>query len=151
MQVFLSCVSEKEDHRCKAKDMYISTLFKKSLQVAQKMHPDKIYILSAKHYLLGLNDVIDPYNMTLNDMNVEERQKWTEKVIKLMKDKHINFSEKTYFFAGNNYIEFLKDEFSNYEEVYGGETIGNILHNLDKKLNESIYPTRRMRHLSELL
>lgn len=149
MQVFLSCVSEKEDHRCKAKDMYISPLFKKSFQVAQKMHPDKIYILSAKHYLLGLNDVIEPYNLTLNDMGVEERQKWADKVIDIMKKKHINFSEKTYFFAGNNYIEFLKNEFSNYEEVYGGKQIGDILHNLDKKLNED--NKCRMRHLSELL
>lgn len=34
MNVFLSCVSEKEDYKCAAKDLYISPLFEKSYAYA---------------------------------------------------------------------------------------------------------------------
>ena len=51
MNVFITCTSEKASHRCKAKDMYTSALFKKCWEYAQTLNPDKIYILSAKHHL----------------------------------------------------------------------------------------------------
>lgn len=68
MIVFLSCVKTKQDHRCRADEMYISPLFKLSLRYAQSLNPRKIFILSAKYGLLELNDIIDPYELTLNHM-----------------------------------------------------------------------------------
>ena len=35
---------------------------KKNLAHAKKLNPDAIYILSAKHYLLPLDKVIEPYD-----------------------------------------------------------------------------------------
>ena len=52
--VLISCVSKKLDHSAKARDMYISPLFKLSLKYAQKLNPDKIFILSAKYHLLPI-------------------------------------------------------------------------------------------------
>lgn len=89
MIVFLSCVSEKNDHKCAAKDLYISPLFQKSYAYAQKLNPDKIYILSAKYFLLDLDDQVSPYDLTLKDMSVDERRQWTEKVIEMSKKKGI--------------------------------------------------------------
>lgn len=137
MQVFLSCVSEKASSRCKAKDMYISDLFKKSYEYAKSLNPDKIYILSAKYHLLNLNKEIEPYNLTLKDMGVEKRKKWADEVIKEMKDAHIDFDAKTYFFAGEDYIEFLRDYFPNKVEIYKGKPIGEILHWLSMKMNKA--------------
>ena len=143
MIVFLSCTKEKMNKRCKAEDMYsASSLFSKCYKYAKSLNPDKIYILSAKHYLLELDDVIDPYNITLKDFSVDERKSWTKKVIKIMKEKHINFNEKCYFLCGEEYIEFLKDEFKNHKCVFdniGG--IGDIMHWLDVKngdINETL-------------
>ena len=114
MNIFLSCTKEKADKRCKACEMYMpSSLFAKSYEYAKSMNPDKIYILSAKHHLLPLSRVIAPYNETLNDASVDERKAWTEEVIKQMKSHGIDFNAKTYFFCGENYIEFLKDYFPN--------------------------------------
>lgn len=140
MIVFLSCTKEKKSYRCKAKDMYSeSSLFSKSYEYAKSLNPDHIYILSAKHHLLELNDIIEPYNETLNDYSVDERKDWTKKVIKIMKDKNINFNEKVVFLCGENYIEFLKDNFKNYKCIYDGKGIGEIMHWLDvKNNNESL-------------
>ena len=35
--VLISCVSKKRDYSCKARDLYISELFKKSLDYAEKV------------------------------------------------------------------------------------------------------------------
>ena len=68
MNVFITCTSEKASHRCKAKDMYTSALFKKCWEYAQTLNPDKIYILSAKHHLLNPNTEINPYNTYMGDL-----------------------------------------------------------------------------------
>jgi len=54
--VLISCSSKKSAHKSKAKNLYISTLFRLSLAYAKKLKPDKIFILSAKYGLLNLND-----------------------------------------------------------------------------------------------
>lgn len=136
MNVFLSCTKEKASSRCKAKDMYMpSSLFEKSYNYAKDiLKADHIYILSAKHHLLGLNEEIEPYNETLNDASVEERKEWTEEVLKQMKSRHIDFSAKTYFLCGENYIEFLEEHFKDSKSLYKGKGIGEIMHWLDRKL-----------------
>lgn len=74
--VFIGCVKSKEDHRCEAQDMYISPLFEKSFAYAQQLQPDRIYILSAKYHLLPIDKVISPYDLTLKDMDADERREW---------------------------------------------------------------------------
>ena len=137
MNVFLSCTKEKENKRCKAREMYMpSSLFSKSYEYAKSLNPDKIYILSAKHHLLPLSREIAPYNVTLNNVGVEERKEWTEEVLKQMKKAGIDFNAKTYFFCGENYIEFLKDHFPNSKSMYAGKGIGEIMHWLDSKIGK---------------
>ena len=137
MNIFISCVSEKADHKCKAKELYISPLFQKAYAYAQSLNPEHIYILSAKYYVVGLDEVIAPYDLTLNDMNAEEKREWAENVIKKMKSKHINLNEKTIFLAGHNYVDYLTDYFTDFEIPYQDnnlEGIGYILEWLDKQL-----------------
>ena len=137
MIVFLSCVAEKNDHRCAAKDLYISPLFQKSYAYAQQLNPDHIYILSAKHYLLELDDVISPYNLTLKDMDAESKHIWADKVVEKMKEKSIDFNEDVVFLTGTVYYQYLLDYFPNHslpfaEAELGG--IGYILQWLDQQI-----------------
>ena len=134
MNVFITCTSEKASHRCKAKDMYTSALFQKCWEYAQTLNPDKIYILSAKHHLLNPNKEIDPYNAYLGDFSEEKKKEWAEEVYKEMKAAHIDFNAKTYFFAGEDYIKYLRDYFPNRKEIFKGKQIGDILHWIDRKL-----------------
>ena len=61
--------------------MYISDLFKKSLAYAKK-HADKVFILSAKYGLLTLDEIIYPYEKTLNKMSEYEKKRWAYKVFR---------------------------------------------------------------------
>lgn len=72
MIAFVGCVKSKKDHPCKAEEMYTSDLFKKSLMYAKKA--DKVYILSAKYGLVELDEVILPYQETLNTKTREQQK-----------------------------------------------------------------------------
>ena len=87
MIVFLSCGKTKAKHTCKASEMYQGDLFKKSFEYAKKLKPRKIYILSAKYKLLELEDVISPYELTLNTMNKQQQKKWAYDVYLQLKEK----------------------------------------------------------------
>ena len=63
--VLISCVSKKLSHKSKAQELYISPLFRKNIQYAKSLNPDKIFILSAKYGLIKLEEEIEPYNKTL--------------------------------------------------------------------------------------
>jgi hypothetical protein len=79
--VLIACSSRKGARPAKAADLYQSSLFCKSLAYARSLRPDAIYILSAKHGLLRLEDVIAPYNATLNKMTRATSRKWAQRVI----------------------------------------------------------------------
>ena len=111
MNVFLSCVKTKRNVTCKAEDMYISDLFKKSLAYAKSLKAEKIYILSAKYGLLELNEIIKPYNETLVGANEEKCKKWAGMVYQQMKKKGVNFEKETLFLCGKNYRKYLITKF----------------------------------------
>ena len=82
--VLISCVKRKIDTTngpVPAKNLYDSPLFKKSLQYAKEVlnvGEDRIFILSAKHYLLSLNQPILKYEQTLNNASAKERKEWAD-------------------------------------------------------------------------
>ena len=57
--VLISCVSKKLAHAARARDIYVSPLFRLNLAYAESLKPDAIYVLSAKHGLLALEDQIE--------------------------------------------------------------------------------------------
>lgn len=108
--VLISCVSKKQSQECMAKDLYISSLFKKSWAYANKLNPDAIYILSAKHHLLHPETSIKPYEKTLNKCNMAERKTWTEEVLKQMKAEGLDVeNDKFIILAGKKYYQYLID------------------------------------------
>ena len=131
--VLISCVSKKLDHSAKARDMYISPLFKLSLKYAQKLNPDKIFILSAKYHLLPLDKEIEPYNVTLNNMSVNEIKSWAEEVVRELGENADLENDNFIILAGENYTKFIRDKLKHVEEPLKGLSIGNRLKFLKSK------------------
>lgn len=75
----VACCSQKGSSPCAAKQLYLSSLFRKARAWTEK-HCDEWYILSAEHGLLAPNAVIAPYDRTLNRMTASERRAWGERV-----------------------------------------------------------------------
>jgi len=100
--VLISCVSQKLPHQAKAKDLYVSTLFKLNLKYASSLNPDEIYVLSAKHGLLRLEHEIEPYEQTLNNMRTAEIKEWANSVLHQLKSVSSLKEEEFIFLAGDN-------------------------------------------------
>ena len=139
--ILISCVSKKIDlplgQTCNAKDLYISSLFKKAYAYAKTLKPNEIYILSAKYGLLDLDTQVTPYNKTLNNMSAKQNKEWADGVLdSLINQKHLNLSDaknggdKFIILAGKSYYKNLIGEngIRNYECPYSKcKGIGYIL------------------------
>jgi cytoplasmic iron level regulating protein YaaA (DUF328/UPF0246 family) len=130
--VLISCVSQKRTQRSKAKDLYLSTLFKKNLAYARRLNPDAIYILSAKYGLLNLETEIDPYNLTLNTMSASEIRSWAEKVLQQLSQVANLNDDHFIFLAGMKYRKYLLPHLRSYEIPLEGLTIGRQLQALSR-------------------
>lgn len=134
--VLISCVSTKLDQEAKAKDLYISPLFKMNYAYAKTLNPDAIYILSAKYGLVDPEQVIPPYEQTLNTMKVGEVKDWSLDVIEQM-DGKVNFQkDEIILLAGEKYRRFLLPLCKNASVPLQGLGIGKQLGWLKTKLTE---------------
>lgn len=100
----VGCSKKKLDHPCEAQKMYNSVLFN---MIQKQMANKKWYILSAKHNLLNPNEVIHPYDVTLNDMNNNDIKLWSEMCFRQI--MNIHSGEEVVFLAGMTYRKYLVD------------------------------------------
>ena len=105
--VLIPCVSQKLPQRVKVKDLYISTLFKINLKYAEKLNPDDIFVLSAKHGLLPLEKEIEPYNETLNNMRSVEIKQWANLVPEQINEVCTIVEIELIFLANVKYSKYL--------------------------------------------
>ncbi|HMG68495.1 MAG TPA: hypothetical protein VK588_12445 [Chitinophagaceae bacterium] len=122
--ILIACVSQKGNKRAKAKDLYISQLFKSSLAYANKQNPDKIFILSALHHLLDINKKIEPYNVTLSNVPKDkrkpelkiltsaEKKEWGKKIIEQLSKQTDLKNDEFIILAGQAYIKPIKNNIS---------------------------------------
>ncbi len=102
---------------------------------AESLKPDAIYILSAKYGLVDPEQVIPPYNETLNTMKSGQVKDWALDVIDQMEGK-INFQkDEIIFLAGERYRKFLQPLCRNASVPLEGLGIGKQLSWLKKKLD----------------
>lgn len=146
--VLISCAKEKRKVKSKAKDLYISELFANSLKYSHTLNPDRIYILSALHYVLDPETEIEPYNVTLSyvspkkreaDLKVlstKERREWARIVTEQLENKCDLDSDLFIVLAGNRYIEFIRPKIKNLREPLKGLRQGERNHYLIEKINE---------------
>jgi hypothetical protein len=134
--VLVACVSKKGNKKVKAKDLYISPLFKYSLAFAQTLKPDNIYILSALHHLVDLNEEIEPYNVTLSNvpkdkrkpglkiLDSKEKNEWGKKVIDELSKKSDLKNDEFIVLAGLDYIKPIQNYISHLENPLAGRRQG---------------------------
>ena len=141
--VLLSCTKSKLDKKAPAYQLYSpSPMFQKTLEYGKSLKPDKMYILSAKHFLVPLNKVLAPYDKTLKEMPKDEKNAWGEKVISQMKASGINIEkDKFIFLTGSEYMKPLLQYIpeGNIEKPMEGRRMGERLQWLNsqiKKLHE---------------
>ncbi|MFC8257818.1 DUF6884 domain-containing protein [Streptomyces sp. NPDC057291] len=60
--VVIPCGSRKLGRRARAADMYVGSYHRACRKAADALQPDRLLILSARHGLLDLDDVIEPYD-----------------------------------------------------------------------------------------
>lgn len=133
--VFISCVKTKRSSRCRAKDMYISPLFKKAYQYAlQFVGEDRIYILSAKYGLTHSSQMIEPYEKTLNAERDSERKVWAYNVIQQMKARNIPLDAQIMLLGGANYTKYLSKVLKNSTCPLKGLSMGRTLQWYNKHL-----------------
>lgn len=142
--ILISCVSKKEHigegEMIPAKKLYISNLFKKAWNYANKLNPNRIYILSAKYGLLSPEKKIEYYDETLLKYTAIEKKKWAENILFQLKSEGCNLENDEFILlAGKVYYKNLlgKNGIKKYELPYNGlKGIGFILNFLTKKLKQ---------------
>lgn len=84
-----------------------SNLFRKAYTYCTKKY-DKVAILSTKYCLLFPDEEIEPYNLTLKNMNIDQAKKWSDQVFQQFLVKiESNGLGKVYFHAGKRYRQYL--------------------------------------------
>ena len=85
-----------------ARQLYTSQLFRATLTLAERRH-DVVYIISAKHELVALDQVIDPYNRVMSDVAKEWRVIWGARVWDSILRRHQNVERQIFIYAGKDY------------------------------------------------
>jgi hypothetical protein len=103
----VSCVFEKRPTATRARDLYTSDWFLKARNYVERTGAPW-YILSAEHGLLSPDEVVAPYERTLNTMPIEARRRWAERVLAQL-SLSVPLARHFTFLAGARYREFLGD------------------------------------------
>jgi hypothetical protein len=97
----VSCSGQKLDRRAPARELYTSPLFRKSLRHALG-GCQTVYILSAKHGLLELDQELEPYDERLPSAKAE-RCAWGGRVAADLAARHWDRDLVLYMLAGQEY------------------------------------------------
>jgi hypothetical protein len=125
-------VKKKQGSAAPARDLYLSQLFR-GLRRYAECHADVWYILSAEHGLLRPDQVVEPYERTLNTMPKRDRTAWAERVRQQLLEVLPTNAEVT-LLAGLRYREgietFLRERGFNVSVPLQGLKIGEQLKRL---------------------
>lgn len=102
----VGCVKDKAAIARPARDLYRSPLFQGRRQYVEHSCSEW-WIVSALHGLVGPDDVLEPYDVTLNDASVLERRRWSDQVLNQITTRIQPDPGDTFeFHAGMNYRAF---------------------------------------------
>jgi len=134
--VLIACAAKKASSKVKARDLYQSALFQKSLAYADLLRPDTIYILSAKHGLVPAETLIDPYDESLNAKSAVEIREWADAVLRDLARVADLQKDRFTILAGDKYRRYLMPALPNAEVPLEGLGIGRQLQRLDQLSNQ---------------
>ncbi|HZI08132.1 MAG TPA: hypothetical protein VEZ71_29200, partial [Archangium sp.] len=72
----VGCGKAKRSEASKARDLYTGGLFRASLADAEAECDGHVYVASAQHGLLPLEELVQPYDVTLRSFAAEWRLSW---------------------------------------------------------------------------
>jgi hypothetical protein len=101
----VSCVSKKRRVPAPAKDLYVSEWFLRARAFVEATGCPW-FILSAKYGLVAPDQVVAPYEETLNSMAIAGRRAWARRV-EAQLDEHVPDFDRVVVLAGQRYREFL--------------------------------------------
>lgn len=102
----IACASTKLTIPAPAKSLYQSALFSKSIRWMLKQDFDGWFILSAMHELVPPDTILEPYNLTLKNMDASQKKQWSAKVLNSL--LHVlEDSASITFLAGTDYRKYL--------------------------------------------
>jgi hypothetical protein len=135
--ILISCGKRKLKSSAVTREMYVGSLFRKSLKYAEVRYPGAaIYVLSAKHGLLALQDRITPYDLTLNQFTANELKRWAERTMVQLRQATDLRSDRFIFLAGVKYRKFLAEKLKSPEIPMRGLPIGKQLKFLNAAVDE---------------
>lgn len=98
----VSCVGRKALKASPAAELYRSDWFRKARAYVTALGADW-RILSAEHGILRPDQVVAPYDRTLNGMSKEARQVWAERVVEQLRAEGLAADRPIVFLAGTRY------------------------------------------------
>lgn len=101
----VACVAGKRERPAPARELYTSPWFQKARAYVEHQG-GQWFILSAKHGLIGPDEVIEPYDETLARMSAAQRRLWGVRVIEAM-GRQIEAAAPLIVLAGRNYRDPL--------------------------------------------
>lgn len=135
----IGCSGPKLKEPAPARQLYTSQLFRSTLALADRRH-DVIYVISAKHELVTLDQVVEPYNKTMSDIAKEWRVIWGSRVWDSILRRHQGVDRQIFVYAGKDYarpIERAGFHQATFHEPLAKMQIGQRLRWLREQLGKS--------------
>ncbi|MEW6059904.1 MAG: DUF6884 domain-containing protein [Actinomycetota bacterium] len=103
----VSCSKAKLDHAAQARDLYSKSALFRGARCHVERTCDRWFVLSAKHGLVKPEQVLEPYNQTLNDASRAQRRAWSARVLAQLHAELGDLRGITFeLHAGAPYVDF---------------------------------------------
>jgi len=137
--LLIPCVGLKLPKRAAARDLYQGALFEACLSYSAAIQPDATHILSALHGLVGLDQELDPYDVTLRELPEPERsqyplvrvltdaelEEWALRVISALKSQYDLETTVFIALADSSYVKPLREALPNLQEPLAGISLAD--------------------------
>lgn len=124
--VIIPCGAAKQEQAAPAAELYLGSMFKDALRTARTMTADEnIRILSAKHGLLKLDEIVDPYEKTIDTAGTFERQILNLQLMKLM-NQLSPYRYKMHLLLPKKYVKHLVDASNLFHTRQGYVTVNHF-------------------------
>ncbi len=110
----ISCTNHKKKCPCTARELYSESVsFPKHLAFAEDKY-DRVYVVSSKHGLVELNQLLSPYDLSLTEYTAEERAAWAKFIAARLRLEGVTTDDTVYIHASDVYAAPLRDALDTY-------------------------------------
>lgn len=136
----VGCSGPKLEEPAPARQLYTSQLFRSALALAERRH-DVVYVISAKHELVTLDQVVAPYDLAMGDVAKEWRAIWGQRVWWSIQRRHPRVDRQIFIYAGKDYARPIRraaHQHATFHEPLAGLQVGQRLKWLREQLDSSV-------------